>query len=153
MDIEFKGLYNKRHTGKVQISSVSGIFGFNLHCDVYFCVSAAISFTMREVSQADERRKKDSGQNLAYAVLRHLCGLYVYAYNDSVLFKGSREAEPASPIWCCGAIGGMTLQMHAYFDRKYSIVYTIWAYIFHWFLKSLDEMVYNTCWCFYKRSN
>ena len=35
-DIEFKG--------KVQISSVSGIFGFNLHCDVYFCVSAAISF-------------------------------------------------------------------------------------------------------------
>lgn len=43
-DIEFKGLYNKRHTGKVQISSVSGIFGFNLHCDVYFCVSAAISF-------------------------------------------------------------------------------------------------------------
>ena len=29
---------------KVQISSVSGIFGFNLHCDVYFCVSAAISF-------------------------------------------------------------------------------------------------------------
>ena len=49
-DIEFKGLYNKRHTGKVQISSVSGIFGFNLHCDVYFCVGAvfgekaAISF-------------------------------------------------------------------------------------------------------------
>ena len=43
-DIEFKGLYNKRHTGKVQISSVSGIFGFNLYCDVYFCVSAAISF-------------------------------------------------------------------------------------------------------------
>ena len=43
-DIEFKGLYNKRHTGKVQISSVSGIFGFNLHCDVYFCVSAEISF-------------------------------------------------------------------------------------------------------------
>ena len=42
--LEFKGLYNKRHTGKVQISSVSGIFGFNLHCDVYFCVSAAISF-------------------------------------------------------------------------------------------------------------
>lgn len=43
-DIEFKRLYNKRHTGKVQISSVSGIFGFNLHCDVYFCVPAAISF-------------------------------------------------------------------------------------------------------------
>lgn len=43
-DIEFKGLYNKRHTGKVQIPSVSGIFGFNLHCDVYFCVPAAISF-------------------------------------------------------------------------------------------------------------
>ena len=43
-DIEFKGLYNKRHTGKVQISSVSGIFGFNLHCDVYFCVSSEISF-------------------------------------------------------------------------------------------------------------
>ena len=43
-DIEFKGLYNKRHTGKVQIPSVSGIFGFNLHCDVYFCVSAEISF-------------------------------------------------------------------------------------------------------------
>ena len=43
-DIEFKGLYNKRHTGKVQISSVSGIFGFNLHCDVYFCVSVAIFF-------------------------------------------------------------------------------------------------------------
>jgi hypothetical protein len=43
-DIEFKGLYNKRHTGKVQISSVSGILGFNLHCDVYFGVSAAISF-------------------------------------------------------------------------------------------------------------
>lgn len=43
-DIEFKGLYNKRHTGKVQIPSVSGIFGFNLHCDVYFCVSVAISF-------------------------------------------------------------------------------------------------------------
>ena len=42
-DIEFKGLYNKRHTGKVQISSVSGVFGFNLHCDVYFCVSVAIS--------------------------------------------------------------------------------------------------------------
>ena len=43
-DIEFKGLYNKRHTGKVQISSISGIFGFNLYCDVYFCVSVAISF-------------------------------------------------------------------------------------------------------------
>ena len=43
-DIEFKGLYNKRHTGKVQISSVSGILGFNLHCDVYFGVSAAIFF-------------------------------------------------------------------------------------------------------------
>ncbi len=43
-DIEFKGLYNKRHTGKVQISSVSGVSGFNLHCDVYFCVSVAISF-------------------------------------------------------------------------------------------------------------
>ena len=43
-DIEFKGLYNKRHTGKVQISSVSGVSGFNLHCDVYFCVSATISF-------------------------------------------------------------------------------------------------------------
>lgn len=43
-DIEFKGLYNKRHTGKVQISSVSGISGFNLHCDIYFGVSAAISF-------------------------------------------------------------------------------------------------------------
>ena len=42
--IEFKGLYNKRHTGKVQISSVSGIFGFNLHCDVYFCVFSEISF-------------------------------------------------------------------------------------------------------------
>lgn len=35
------------------------------------------------------REEKDSGQNLAYAVLRHLCGLYVYAYNDSVLFKGA----------------------------------------------------------------
>lgn len=43
-DIEFKGLYNKRHTGKVQISSVSSISGINLHCDVYFCLSAAISF-------------------------------------------------------------------------------------------------------------
>ena len=40
-DIEFKGLYNKRHTGKVQISSVSGIFGFNLHCDVYFFLSVS----------------------------------------------------------------------------------------------------------------
>ena len=74
-DIEFKGLYNKRHTGKVQISSVSGIFGFNLHCDVYFCVSAAISFH-------NER-----------------------GITGRCIIQGSREAEPASPIWCCGAIG------------------------------------------------
>lgn len=57
-DIEFKGLYNKRHTGKVQIPSVSGIFGFNLHCDVYFVCLLRYLFTMREVSQADERRKR-----------------------------------------------------------------------------------------------
>ena len=42
-DIEFKGLCNKRHTGKVQISSVSSISGLNLYCDIYFCVSVAIS--------------------------------------------------------------------------------------------------------------
>ena len=63
-DIEFKGLYNKRHTGKVQISSVSGIFGFNLHCDVYFCVSAEISFHNERGITADERRKKEGQQKL-----------------------------------------------------------------------------------------
>ena len=26
---------------------------------------------------------------MAYAVLRRICGIYVYAYNDSVLFKGA----------------------------------------------------------------
>ena len=62
-DIEFKGLYNKRHTGKVQISSVSGIFGFNLHCDVYFVCLLRYLFTMREVSQADEREKRYVGKS------------------------------------------------------------------------------------------
>ena len=40
-------------------------------------------FTMREVSQADERRKKIVGK------IWHMLFLYVYAYNDSVLFKGA----------------------------------------------------------------
>lgn len=42
--LSLKDYIIKRHTGKVQISSVSSISGINLHCDVYFCLSAAISF-------------------------------------------------------------------------------------------------------------
>ena len=98
------------------------------------------------------REEKDSGQNLAYAVLRHLCGLYVYAYNDSVLFKepGSRTGVADMVLW---SNWGMTLQMHAYFIENIVLFIPFGLLFPLGFFKKLDEMVYNTCWCFYKRSN
>ena len=97
-DIEFKGLYNKRHTGKVQISSVSGIFGFNLHCDVYFFLSVS----------------KKNGK------IWHMlfCGTFVaYMYTLIMIVYYSRE--PGSRTGVADMVlwsnWGMTLQMHAYF--------------------------------------
>lgn len=82
---------------------------------------------MREVSQADERRK-DSGQNLAYAVLWHICGLYVYTYNDSVLFKGAGKQNRCRRYGAVEHMGHDTADARLFY-RKYSIVYTIWAFV------------------------
>ena len=79
---------------------------------------------MREVSQADERRKKIVGK------IWHMlfCGTFVaYMYTLIMIVYYSRE--PGSRTGVADMVlwsnWGMTLQMH----RKYSIVYTIWAYI------------------------
>lgn len=74
------------------------------------------------------REEKDSGQNLAYAVLRHLCGLYVYAYNDSVLFKGAGKQNRRRRYGAVEQLGHDTSDARLFY-RKYSIVYTIWAFI------------------------
>lgn len=74
------------------------------------------------------REEKDSGQNLAYAVLRHLCGLYVYAYNDSVLFKGAGKQNRRRRYGAVEHMGHDTSDARLFY-RKYSIVYTIWAFI------------------------
>lgn len=74
------------------------------------------------------REEKDSGQNLAYAVLRHLCGLYVYAYNDSVLFKGAGKQNRRRRYGAVEHMGYDTSDARLFY-RKYSIVYTIWAFV------------------------
>ena len=128
-DIEFKGLYNKRHTGKVQISSVSGIFGFNLHCDVYFCVSAEISFhNERGITGRMRERKKIVGK------IWHMlfCGTFVaYMYTLIMIVyysrePGSRTGVADMVLW---STWGYDTSDARLFYRKYSIVYTIWAFV------------------------
>lgn len=108
-------------------------------------------FTMREVSQADERRKKIVGK------IWHMlfCGTFVaYMYTLIMIVYYSRE--PGSRTGVADMVlwsnWGMTLQMHAYFIENI-VLFIPFGLIFPLVFKKLDEMVYNTCWCFYKRSN
>ena len=78
---------------------------------------------MREVSQADERRKKIVGK------IWHMlfCGTFVaYMYTLIMIVYYSREpgSRTGVAIWCCGAIGHDTSDARLFY-RKYSIVYTI----------------------------
>ena len=79
-------------------------------------------FTMREVSQADERRKKIVGK------IWHMlfCGTFVaYMYTLIMIVyysrePGSRTGVADMVLW---STWGMTLQMHAYFIEN--IVFSI----------------------------
>lgn len=85
-------------------------------------------FTMREVSQADERRKKIVGK------IWHMlfCGTFVaYMYTLIMIVYYSREPGSRTRRRRYGAVEqlGHDTSDARLFYRKYSIVYTIWAYI------------------------
>lgn len=65
---------------------------------------------------------------MAYAVLRRICGLYVYAYNDSVLFKGAGKQNGLRRYAAVEHLGHDTADARLFY-RKYSIVYTIWTFV------------------------
>ena len=83
-------------------------------------------FTMREVSQADERRKKIVGK------IWHMlfCGTFVaYMYTLIMIVyysrePGSRTGVADMVLW---STWGMTLQMHAYFIEN--IVLPIYSFV------------------------
>jgi len=83
---------------------------------------------MREVSQADERRKKIVGK------IWHMlfCGTFVaYMYTLIMIVYYSREPGSRTGVRRYGAVEqlGHDTSDARLFYRKYSIVYTIWAYI------------------------
>ena len=83
------------------------------------------------------------------------CGTFVaYMYTLIMIVYYSRE--PGSRTGVADMVlwsnWGMTLQMHAYFIENI-VLFIPFGFIFPLVFKNLDEMVYNTCWCFYKRSN
>ena len=55
-------------------------------------------------------------------------GLYVYAYNDSVLFKGAGKQNRRRRYGAVEQLGHDTSDARLFY-RKYSIVYTIWAFV------------------------
>lgn len=65
---------------------------------------------------------------MAYAVLRRICGIYVYAYNDSVLFKGAGKQNGRRRYGAVEHLGHDTADARLFY-RKYSIVYTIWTFV------------------------